>query len=564
MLRSNGMRPAFATVGARDSRIGKRADNNAKFRMTNDDDELGNYANLPGETRRSNPNRQPPKKREEKQIEIPLSTLVTAVVILAVLVLTIIIIAGVSSSGKDIRFSDDAYALYFDSENNVCISVNGKALDATFEGEISLREAKDRSFAYIEESSGDRHNVYILNGKTMEQVNISPVNVLAYCDFTPAVVYEYGGDVYLYTEKHGEEIITSNETALKFKFAISGDGNTVVYNETDISNGNKVYMYAFTSGKISEKAAIGCYPAFDNINSVSPVSYDGSYIYCYGYTKNEAQKKLYVVDVDDNYTKTPVGEGVFGGITAMNKNGDEIIYYTVKDKENTSHIYSAKKEVSYVIANGFFRPVSIDPEIACFKTFKGAYLQSSSTQKESATYSLNNKYIPTKIASFVGTFDPRGDYFYYINEEKTLIQIDLNDKKLTANRILSDVSDYAITQKGNLYILDADSTLRYYETGENKKSPISMSVSEISMYHYSNTLYFSESDSVAIYSTKEGSSKDSVEFNKTAIKGLPEFMNPNSSHTYVTVLDEDAGLGLFYTSNGRKFKAISSDCKLSD
>jgi hypothetical protein len=144
------------------------------------------------------------------------------------------------------------------------------------------------------------------------------------------------------------------------------------------------------------------------------------------------------------------------------------------------------------------------------------------------------------------------------------MQVDLNDKKLTSERILSDVSDFAVTQKGNLYILDADSTLRYYETSENKKSPISISVSAISMYHYSNTLYFSESDSVAIYSTKEGSVKASVEFNKKAIKGLPEFINPNSSHTYATVLDEDAGLELFYTSNGKKFKSIAEKCNLPE
>ena len=84
------------------------------------------------------------------------------------------------------------------------------------------------------------------------------------------------------------------------------------------------------------------------------------------------------------------------------------------------------------------------------------------------------------------------------------------------------------------------------------------------MYNYSNTLYFSESDSVAIYSTKEGSSKDSVEFAKEALSGLPEFMNSNSSHTYATVLDEDIGTNIFYTSNGRKFKAIASDCTVSD
>ena len=118
MLKSNGMRPAFATVGACNTPTSRKTNSYAKFRMTNNDDELGNYRTLDGESRRSNTYHQPPKRKEEKQIEIPLSTIVTAVAILAVLVLTIIIVAGVASSGSDIKFSDDAYALYFDSDNN--------------------------------------------------------------------------------------------------------------------------------------------------------------------------------------------------------------------------------------------------------------------------------------------------------------------------------------------------------------------------------------------------------------------------------------------------------------
>ena len=564
MLNKNGLRPAYAVSGNYESRTSRQSSDHIKFRAASSDDELGNYRALGSESRRQNTYSRPPQRKNDRTIEIPLSLIITAVAVLAVIVLAVIIIASVASSGSDIEFSDNSYVVYTDAEGNTCINVNGKPLDATFEGKISIRESADRSFAYVEETNGKRHNIYVLNGKTMEPITISPVNVLAYAEYQPAVVYEDGGDVYVYTEKYGEEIITDNETALNFKFAISGDGSTVVYNETDVENGNKVHMFMFTCGKSSEKVATGCYPAFDNINSTSPVSYDGSYIYCYGFTKSAGQKKLYVVDVKDSFKKTAVGEGVFGGISAMNKDGDEIIYYTVSEKENISHIYNVKKNVSNNIAKGFFHPVSADSDIACFDSFKGVYLQNASSEKEGSTYYINNKYVPSKIAAFVGTFSPDGDYFYYVNDEKTLIQIDLGDKKLSSTRILSDVSDYAVTKKGNIYILDADSTLRFHEVGDNKKSTISKSVTKIVMYDYANTLYFEESDSVAIYSSKEGSTKDSVEFDKAALTGLPTFMHPQSSDTYVTVYDEDIGWKLLYTSNGRKFKLIASNCEIAD
>jgi hypothetical protein len=485
---------------------------------------------------------------------------IAVIAIAAVIILAIIIISALASSGsKGILYKDNAYIVYEDNGGNTFVSVNGNTLDASFEGTVTLHEAKDRSFAYIEEVFDKQYNIYILENKKMTPVTLSPAtDILAYAEYEVGVVYKDGNEVYLFTEDHGEELITNDETAKNFK--ISGDGKTVAFTKIDVENGNKINLFIFTAGKSTEKATSACYPA--------AVSYDGEYVYCYGYTKTDKQKKLYVMDTD-NFDRIAVGTGVFGDIIAMNSDGDEIIYYTVSTNENgatenTSHVYSVRKEAVHTIAKGFFVPTIVDPDIACPATFKDTYVNSASSESEGSTYYINRKYVPSKIASYIGTFSPDGDYFYYLNLEAQLVQVDLNDKGYAASRVLSDVTNYAVTQKGNIYAIDVNSTLRFLEIDDNKKTKISETANELVMYGYANLLYFTENDSVSVLSTKEGSSKDAVKFDKAALAGLPKFKYDGNSKNYVLVYDSDIGWKIFYTSNGKKFKLVMADCNNID
>ena len=550
MVIKNNMRPAYAVAGTSENRTSRAIDSPFIFNASNTDTDEFNEFNSYNTSGRQASYRRAPKQKRRSSRGNP-SLIVAVIAIVAVLLLSLVLVVATSNSGGGIKYSDNAYITYNDADGNYYIAVNGNLLDASFEGTVTLHEAKDRSFAYIEEAYAGGYNIYILDDKDMISVTMSPAtDILAYAEYIPAIVYEDNGDVYLYTKEHGEELITEDATASNFK--ISGDGTTVAYNVIDVENGNKIHLSVFTAGESSERATAACYPA--------AISYDGSYIYCYGYTKVDGQKKLYVLDTTDDYSMTPVGTGVFGGITTMNAKGDEIIYYTTANGENTSHIYSVRKDEVYTIAKGFFVPSVIDSDIACPSSFRKTYIQSASSESEGSTYYIDKKFSPVKIATHVGSFAPNGDYFYYINSESTLIQIDLNDDNYAFTRVLSNVVDYKITQKNNLYILDSDNVLRFHDVRDNKKTKISQAAVEISMYDHSNILYFVESDSVAVYSSKEGSSKDSVKFDKAAISALPRFKYLNTAKTYSFIYDEDIGWKLFYSSNGRKFKTLSAEC----
>jgi len=563
MFNKNNARPAYAHANLGRSGTSHSFDN-FTFSSADDTNEYNAFNSQNRSQRRpSNNANKAPKRKPDKTIYISPSLIAGVIAAMAILVLIVIIIVAAASGGKDIKYENNAFVLYTDVDGNYYISVNGNTIDAaSFEGKVSLRESADRSFAYVEESFGNELNIYVLNTKELIPVNISPVDdILAYSEYEPGIVYKDNGTTYLYTEEHLEEIITNDTSA--YNFSISGDGTTVVY--STINAEKKVSLNIFKSGENSEKIASG--QIFAN-----KVSFDGSYVYCYALVADDNENqtyRLYMIDATDGYEKiaigdgtTPKGSGIIPvGVNAMNAQGNEIIYFTTVNNEIVSHIYSVKKNESYTIAKGYFTSAIIDPEIVCLETFKDSYVQNASSDQTGSTYYVNNKYEPEKLAEYVGTFSPNEDYFYYINGEATLIQLDLNDDNHKPERVLTDVKEFAVTQKGNVYILTTDHILRFYEVADNKKSKITEEADQIVMQDYSNILYFSEIDSVAVYSTKEGSAKESVEFDKSDISALPEFKYTNMSKTYAYYYDADnVGLKLYYSSNGKKFKLVTSEC----
>ena len=550
MFNKNNMRPAYAMGTANNN---GPASNSVKdsFKFQNAGtgaDEFNEFNSFDSSRKQSAPQRKAAHKKKKQGFNT--NIIIAAAVAAAVILLSVIIIAAcASSSGKGIKYDDNAYIVYTDADGKYYIALNGDVIDASFEGEVSIIEAADRSFAYVEEKCVDGWNVYVLDGKEMVAINIAPIDIIhAYAPYEPGIVYNDDGDVYLYTEKYLEELVTDDETAKNF--VISGDGTTVAYNVTDAENSNKENLELFTYGEHSELIASLLEPV--------ALSYDGSYVYCCGGTQT-LSRKLYYIDVEDNNALNPISDSEFDMILQMNAKGDEIIYSTISEASNFSHIFSVKKEKSFTIAKGYFQYVAIDPEIACPATFKDCYLQNASSLEEGSTYYVDKKFNANKIASAVGSFSPNGQYFYFLNSEKTLVQIDLEakDGNNTA-RILTKVIDFEITEKGNLYVLDENGFLRFYNVADKTKPRIDENVAEISLYDYANTLYYTKLDSVSVYSSKEGSAAKTVEFDGAALTGIPEFKYENSAKTYSFLYDPDIGWKIFYTNNGKKFKAIAN------
>ena len=79
------------------------------------------------------------------------------------------------------------------------------------------------------------------------------------------------------------------------------------------------------------------------------------------------------------------------------------------------------------------------------------------------------------------------------------------------------------------------------------------------MHRYSNTLYFSIEDAETVYCSEEGGEKEQAKFDGITLTGLPQFIDTNAKKNFVGVYDEsNEEWKLFYTSNGKKFKAIAN------
>ena len=151
-----------------------------------------------------------------------------------------------------------------------------------------------------------------------------------------------------------------------------------------------------------------------------------------------------------------------------------------------------------------------------------------------------------------------------LSNNEGLIEVDLTDDNYPKEMYNAGAKDFAVTEKGNLYILDDSGTLRFSKRSEEKKPRIADDVESIEFYDYSNELYFSMTDSegeVTIYTTREGSEKDVAKLDSTTLTAVPSFSEPNAKKCYAYYYDMDNGWMLFYASNGKSFDMVSNDCQ---
>ena len=568
MFFKNNFKPAYATANASFSRSEKAArSESAVFSAAGEEfnafDSTPNYNNSGAPKR---PQQRPQQKTTASQAprknNNSTKSIIIAVAAIAVLIAIIAIgVVIVSSMNKNIKFANNSFVAFSDEDGNYSIAANGKVL-STFENEIELIIADDRSFAYVVEEEVDGVRIYIATNKDIVPVTASPVSdVLATASLKPGVIYEDEDGVYLYTSKNGDEGRITRESGYS-NWLISADASTVVYTAPLESNAVEFYLCVYKDN--SE------YKQTKNLIPVE-VSADGSLIYGYGFTSNDITSKvLYVINSEEGGSKVFVDDN-FGAITAMNADGTEIIYYTNEAKGITSYIYAFnEKKIDEAapssIARGIYTPVSIDPEVAVFGTFADCYLEGVSGLNltsgiTSSTYYIDKKFSIQKVASATGKFSPDGDYLYYISEGGALMQLDLSDDNYNTEKIAEDIVDFAITQKGNVYHLSDGNRLRFYKLSSDKTTRISDDAESIVMYENGDILYFTETENVNVFSSKEGSSPETVKFDSTSVTGIPYFSATGSKKTYAAFEDTDSGdWKLFYTSNGKKFKIVDNSC----
>ncbi|MBQ8345409.1 MAG: hypothetical protein IJY42_03985 [Clostridia bacterium] len=525
----------------------------------------------PQQERRSAPNNRPPRfkgsgfsHREKRLFVIGIA----AVVVLLALIISIIV--AVATADRSIKKENNAFVAYAHGDT-YAVSANGKVFNS-FDGSVEVRPAADNSFAYVTEDRPDGYRVYLLEGKKLEPMTDSTVTkVLAYADYKPGIVYESeGGKINICTEKIGEDRITSQVGV--GEFVISGDATTVAYVEPSAGNENRTNVMIYRYGHEPTKLCQYQY------GSIAGLSLDGTYAYVNIRVGSGEYRLHYCDTTSDEIEKIVMGtEGNFGAIVATNVSGEEVIYTTVDGTDVVTYLYSMKRKnkedsvnPAVKIGKGLYSLTGPKTNIACYETFKGAYLQgttglSLSVSGADVTYNtcrIGKNYDKEDIASAKGLFSPDEKYFYFVaGEENTLYQIELKDKKLNRNTITTKVKDFVLTQKGNLYILNDEQTLYFRKASNNaSKDPIAYDVAEMELFFGGNTLYFQQIDSDIVYSTKEGSDESIVKFDSYQLTVLPFFTDASVKKTYTFVSDDAEGWCLYYTSNGKSFKRIQVNC----
>lgn len=563
MVFNNNMRPATAGYAPEKSDRARQNDH-LSFMGGNDAEDFNAFQSQPAResgarNTQRRPQQQPPRQKTNKWLIIGIAAGAALVLIAAIIVIALM------AGGGAIKYEDNAYIAYADSDAVYHVSVNGTEVDHVFEGEVEIVPAADNSFAYVTDTTAEGTYIYLLNGKKLEDITGTAVSeALSFASLEPGVVFKkQNNKIYHYSQAAGECPITSNKDLSAANFKISGDASTVAYTTAVDNSAGETQLWLFIAADgISEKITKNCIPSY--------VSNYGDYIYAY--TKD--QGTLYVITTKD-LEKYPVeSSSGFTSIISANVKGDEVIFTTTKDADVKTFLYYYDKEDSTTIAlgKGLLTPVVIDHSIAIPKTFADTYFTGVSYGTEElidySTHYLSNRYEATKLVPAAGKFSPDGDYLYFVNKDGGLTQFDLRDETSEDVYRDDDVLDFVITEKGNVYILNKENDLFIYKLSEGKyvRLPsVKGEVSRISLHNYANELYFSMADDfleeTVIYTTEDGSEKEVAKMGSAQLTSVPSFSSPFAKKTYAYYYDVDNGWVIYYTSGGKSFKLVTGDCQ---
>ena len=483
-------------------------------------------------------------------------------------------------------YKENAYMVYQDSNGYSHIIVNGKELDRSFDGEIELIPAKDNSFAYVFDDEPNDIYMYIVKDTKIEQVSDRPASdIIAYAGLEPGIVFvdtTDGGTTgyYLYNERVGTKScakVTQNPD----HFIISDDAETVVYTTKKDDTADRI-LTLYKDEQTKTISTTGAIPV--------AVSMDGRYIYNI-HTDAEEGTMLYVFDTEKDKSYSVPYSRNFLCIVDMNVKGDEVLFCTgtglaeeaLATLNGVIHSgkYSDVKTSLYkhddsnerrttLIGNNVIGLANMDENVVAYKTFLDKYfttkLPSGNVQGDDIyTYHLSDKYKVTKICSTTadieGQFSPDGKYFYFVNDNMELKQVNL--KKRTVKNIYdgSAVGNFAVTEKGNLFIFDSgDKSLYYYNVSTQKCPRYNHEVEDIFFHSVTNKLYFTSADSESTYVAEEGEKESIAEIDNNAITGMPYFSNNPGSKYYVAYLNNKIdAVEIYYTENGKKYDKLDVD-----
>ena len=608
MLFKNDVKPALAYAGAAGENTWTNAKKDVFTAMSADGDDFGNFSASASAKDTKQNNRSQPRKNNKGNKKFPIKGLLIAIGVIAAVILLIAIIVAVFNTPKSgTKISDNAYFYYVDSDNKYHVVVNGDEIKETFDNEIEIFPAANNSFAYILETveEDERGNsgmkMHILEGKKLKSSDMLIDEYVQFARCKPGIIYKYNNSYGIF-KGDTEDIITEEKSANNF--IISDDAKTIVYTLESSKKKGLNILYCF-QGLIEEDIYEGMTPV-----AISP---DGRYVY--GTIDSSETGILCYLDLEKkeivrkDITNKSYGE--FHGITEMNAEGTEIIFYsTIKDKTTleekiVSFFYQIGDKSPTLLSQGIFTLADYDPTKLAPSTFKDAYfvaqkaiieveeeIEDEDEEDEEDTthttvvetegvityrFKKNGNKNVTELAKAEGKFSPDGKYFYFIKN---------SDGKTSLARIALSASDYeeatvafqnkplnfALTQKGDIYVLNESGS----ETTANlifipssnleAKQRITSNADKESLRACGNTVYFTETigndedAATTVYTSTDGSDKVKADFAGKELSESPYIITGSGRNAYAFSLDEDGAMMLFFTSNGKSFELVSDSC----
>ncbi len=567
MLSKNTFRLAYASA----TPIENRAYEDIKNRnISFDSSQRGDFeafSSSPSSRQARAPRPQKPPRRTPNRVPVTLeipgrSLLIGAGVIVGIILLIVLCVSILTGGVSNVEYEDNAFACYVDTDGSYRVAMNGKTLDQKFSNEVTLTEAADCSFAYVSTEVDEAVNVYILDAGKLTLLCEKIDKPLAFCGYVPGVVYKYG-DRIEYSFDGVETTLSKKNDALPENFVISPDGKAVAFTIKNDSSISDLYLY---TEEMASPTALS-----NGAKNTIPVSVSNGGEYIVAYTEDASAKDLYLFVGTEDYKINEI-VGSFDSLIAQNADATEIVFATKRDSDYSTYVYDCtelKKDVTvaHYVSNGYAVPDYIDEKIAAPATFKKTYFTNVTTPM---TVYINKKYEHHDIYNYVGQIDPEGKYLYVIvsHLDNTLAQIELlgesNGKETNSKSVIgTDVTDFIVTEKGNIYYIDGYGDLYFYKLSKGKPTRITNDVTALVFYTYANELYFERVDSVeenGIYHTSEGSDHEQLKFGKTELRHTPTVASRYSKKSYAYYYDKDEDkYFLFYTSNGRSFKQVN-DC----
>jgi len=559
----NGFKPAFAGITYNGEKTTKKERDGVTF-STSEANDFNSFSSS------SKPKKGGRSPKKDTTIEINLhSLIITVVSILAAIILIVFISIIISAANKNIKYSNNTFLCYEDSDGNYVVLKNGKPIRDVFADKTTLVPASDNSFAYITVETSEGIDVYLLDGSRAKLICDNAKEIQAYAEFEPALVYiKDERSVYYYD---GAETIITSGSGTASNVVISPDASAVAYIAPSRSKPDVSALFVYTAeAERSEEITANAAPI--------SVSNKGKYVLAHTADPKDTDKKdVYaVVDLKASYRINSLN-GYFGEVLYKNSNETEIVFTTV-DENGQTHTYvldcnklSAKKSnTAYYLGTGKSVPQVTNKKIVRLDTVKKSYFRNV---EELKTFYVNKKYEKLPVADFIGEFDPELKYFYFINTNETdkgkdrLCRMEISNGKAKSIKVIySDVKSFCVTEKGNVYYLDIYFDLYFYKNSQDKSTRVANGVENIQFYTYKNTVYFDLTDAddvTAVYSSTEGSDRELVKFGDKTTAEIPVFTNSYSKYSYAYYEDSETGdTVICYTSNGKTFKKAATTANL--